>query len=357
MLQRQGKLAEFAGQRSRLGCVVRGDTAAVLRAFQQEVGGGVQWQNVQFQAGETGGQVGQAAGQQHMAVGQARGQGGGGLQGLGRVHVVQDQQPAGIAVQPVQHGFQFDVVVGRVIAGQAERAGQFAEVGFQGFRGLGNDRQQGGVIVVMCPGILHGGAGLADAAQAVDGEVGGDGGGLPSGPGQAVAQTDQEVVAAFEQRAEGWVGQGDGFGGGGRQDGRRRRNDRRDGCGRKFHLAQDLGSSVQLGRNQNARDAGRLDMRREGGLQGLVVGVFQVGVLRLRPMIGACPADQRCQPVFAGKEILVLGVGGSGHPRRQRDGGVYRLGCFRIAATAAGADQADERLACLDMGVDHRQQS
>ena len=147
---------------------------------------------------------------QDVAAGEASEQAvGGGEGGLG-VDVVEDQQPGGIGVEPVQHGFEPHGFLGCRGGGQAKRGGQGGEGGVQFVRGLGVQEEQGGVVVAVRPGILHGGSGFADAAHAVHRSAG-DRGGAAVGAGEAGVQAVQEGLAAFEQGADGGIVEVDGF--------------------------------------------------------------------------------------------------------------------------------------------------
>ncbi len=129
-----------------------------------------------------------------------------------------------------------------------------------GIRGVGDGEQQGGVVVFVCVGILHRGACLADAARAMQGVVAG--GDRRRGSGEeAFPQGGQDVVASFEQGAEGRVGQNDGF---------------RNAVGRFVH------------RRRRDRD-GRLTRKR--ALRRIVAAdnnMFEVG-FQLPPEVGGIP--------------------------------------------------------------------
>ena len=67
--------------------------------------------------------------------------------------------------------------------------------------GVGGDEEQGAVVVGLFPGVFDGGAGLADAAHAVDGALAFDDDGAFGG--EVLAEFGEELIAAFEPGAEG----------------------------------------------------------------------------------------------------------------------------------------------------------
>lgn len=64
-------------------------------------------------------------------------------------------------------------------------------------------KRKGAVAVGVFPGVFDGGAGLADAAHAVDGALAFDDDGTFGG--EVLAEFGEELIAAFEQGAEGGV--------------------------------------------------------------------------------------------------------------------------------------------------------
>lgn len=75
----------------------------------------------------------------------------------------------------------------------------------EGLRGIGGDEEEGAVVVGVHPGVFDGGAGLADAAHAVDGALAFDDDGAFGG--EVLAEFGEEHIAVFEQAAEGGVGE------------------------------------------------------------------------------------------------------------------------------------------------------
>ncbi len=65
-------------------------------------------------------------------------------------------------------------------------------------RGLGIQQEQGGIVVAVRPGVLHGCSGFADASHAVHRSAG-DRGGAAVGAGEAGVQTVQEGLAALNR--------------------------------------------------------------------------------------------------------------------------------------------------------------
>ena len=88
---------------------------------------------------------------------------------------------------------------------QDEGAAEGGEVAVEGLMGVGGDEEEGAVGVGVFPGVFDGGAGLADAAHAVDGALALDDDGAFGG--EVLAEFGEELIAAFEQGAEGGVGE------------------------------------------------------------------------------------------------------------------------------------------------------
>ena len=164
MFQRERQLAQFPGQRPRLGVVIR-RFLALGRAGQQERRGILERQQAEVQRIDSGRKIALPRGHDHVAAGQTRQH----RLGLGQcrrgVEVVENEQPAGIGVQPVKHRAQAGFVLPGVEVRQ-QHAGQGGEVAAQGFGGIADGEQQRGVVVAMRPGVFHRRARLADAAQA-----------------------------------------------------------------------------------------------------------------------------------------------------------------------------------------------
>ena len=247
-----------------------------------------------------------------------------------RVEIVEDQEPAGIGVQPGDRGLDLDLLVGGGVFGEAERAGQSGEAGLQPIRRLGFEQREGGVGVAMRPGIFHRRPRLADPAEAMD-RPPGNGGGAAVGAGQAGPQAVEEVVAAFEQGAEGWVGEDDGF---------------RDAFVVQ-QFFQRLGPVVAGIADRCPLQPERLDISHERRLQIGAVAVrrrFGVGFQRIR-----CEKDQAAPLEMAGEEEFPLGVGGLGDARRQAMAEGLGLPRLRKAGPGSAADQADDGAAALDI--------
>lgn len=66
----------------------------------------------------------------------------------------------------------------------------------EGLGGVGGDEDQGTVVVDVLLGVFDGGAGLADAAHAVDGALAFDDDGAFGG--KVLAEFGEELIAAFE---------------------------------------------------------------------------------------------------------------------------------------------------------------
>ena len=73
------------------------------------------------------------------------------------------------------------------------------EVAVEGLGGVGGDEEEGAVVVGVFPSVFDGGAGLADAAHAVDGALAFDDDGAFGG--EVLAEFGEELIAAFEQGA------------------------------------------------------------------------------------------------------------------------------------------------------------
>ena len=75
------------------------------------------------------------------------------------------------------------------------------EVAVEGLWGVSGDEEEGAVVVGVYPCVFDGGAGLADAAHAVDGALAFDDDGAFGG--EVLAEFGEELIAAFEPGAEG----------------------------------------------------------------------------------------------------------------------------------------------------------
>ncbi len=204
LLQRQRKKAQVARQRGRVRRVAGRHAAPALGPPQQEGRGLVRSQQVQVQAGELGGDAREPAGHQHVASHQAAHEGANCRGRLRGVHVVQDQQPAPVVGQPVQHALQTGRVIRGVQRAQAEDAGQRCEIAVQIVWRLGYGEEQRGVVVGAACGELNGEPRLPDTAEAEQGAADDRRAGAAV---EAVVQPDKIVVAADEQFAQARVRQ------------------------------------------------------------------------------------------------------------------------------------------------------
>ena len=164
----------------------------------------------------------------------------------------------GLALSQSSTGFEPHGFLGCRGGGQAKRGRQGREGGVQFVRGLGVQQEQGGIVVAVRPGILHGGSGFADAAHAVH-RFAGDRGGAAVGAGEAGVQAVQEGLAAFEQGADGGIVEVDGFRGQVfKYPGRNRRLQR---AAQK--VLQNLRPEFVHAADQGPLRAGRLDVSNE----------------------------------------------------------------------------------------------
>jgi hypothetical protein len=121
------------------------------------------------------------------------------LEGLYRIHVVQDEKPARMQPQPVEHRREAHVFLRRVLLRQVQhqRAGEGGEVAAQRLRRVRDDEQQRRVLLLVRERVFHRGAGLADAAEAVERAAGDRG--AAGAARQALVQVLQEGVAALDR--------------------------------------------------------------------------------------------------------------------------------------------------------------
>src|SRR5436309_15436242 len=107
--------------------------------------------------------------------------------------VVENQEPSGLGLQPMFEGEdgRVEVVLGMR---KVEQAGEFGGAGLQAQGRLGIQPEDGLVLFAIAVGVLDGGLGLADAAQAGDDL---DRGGL-AWLGELLPQVSDDGLAALE---------------------------------------------------------------------------------------------------------------------------------------------------------------
>ena len=112
----------------------------------------------------------------------------------GVVGVVENQEPSGFRLQPLLEGENglVQVVLGMR---KVQQTGEFGRAGLQAQGRLGIEPEDGLVLVAIAVGVLDGGLGLADAAQAGDGL---GQGGLAS-LGELLPQVGDDRLSALEE--------------------------------------------------------------------------------------------------------------------------------------------------------------
>ncbi|EXI75307.1 MAG: hypothetical protein AW07_01208 [Candidatus Accumulibacter sp. SK-11] len=203
LFERQRKATEFVGELPPQGGVVGQRTPPSVAAREQKigcVGGREHFERRQRQAAAP---VGEAAADNDVAAGESRQQRLGRHRGVFGIDVVDEQQPAGVAAKPTQHGVVLAAFIGLVPLGEIEDAGaaQRGEAALQRLGRLGADEEQCAVGVGVPQRVLERQARLADATDAVDDARDGSG-----GRGRETTETIGELgdrcVAALEERAQ-----------------------------------------------------------------------------------------------------------------------------------------------------------
>ena len=130
-------------------------------------------EDVEVEGFDVAGPIADAGSDEDVTGGEFGEEGFGFLGGLVGVHVVDDEKPAGVEPQPTKDGLDlkglFLFILLREI--QDERVAESGEVAMEGLGSVGGDEEEGAVVVGVFPGVFDGGAGLADAAHAVDGAL------------------------------------------------------------------------------------------------------------------------------------------------------------------------------------------
>ena len=201
LLQGEGQAVELAGDRAGDGVVV-GLDSAVRGPLDQEGGGVGLAEDVELQGADAGGPVGDPRGDEEVAAAQLRQEVAGLLRRVGRVHVVEDQEPARVLAEPAQDLGEPLLLVhpGRVRRQDADEVGQ---VGAERGRVGAGDEQEGGVFRLELPGVLDRRPRLADAPQAVDRLLGHDRHRPAPHARQPAAEVEEEILSPLEQRAQG----------------------------------------------------------------------------------------------------------------------------------------------------------
>ncbi len=227
LLEGQGEAAEKRGQAAG-GLGIVGARAAAAGGAPVEEGCGF--------GGREGGErlavegrspAGPARGDQDVAGREAGQQLRDGRRGLPGVCVVEDEEPAGRFAEPAQHRRDGLVLVRRLALGEIEEVGggEGGEAAAEAVARVGAHEERRRVAAAVAPGVLDREAGLADAAEAGEQLVLGDGGGagivevrrqvqeLLLAPGEERAQREiREVVAGRAARSPGgWRGAGAGL--------------------------------------------------------------------------------------------------------------------------------------------------
>lgn len=222
LLEGQGELAEFDGQDAGLGGVVGLRAAAALLVapafgtLQEKSGCGFDGENVEGEGVDGALPIAEARGDDDLAsAGEAGEKGLHGDGGFLGIDVVEDEEPAGMSLQPIEDRGYLHLGLAGILFGEIQNHGttERGQVRLQAGGGIGLDEEQRGVLVGIAVGVFEGSAGFADSAQAVDGGrsgSGGDGGDAlvaeVLGCAQGVVQLGEKILAAFEEGAEAFVG-------------------------------------------------------------------------------------------------------------------------------------------------------
>ena len=202
-----------------------------------------------------------------MAAGELGQQGlhsGGGRFAVG---VVEDQQPAGMLPQPLQHRGPLAGLVGLVLGRQAEPggAGEGGQVALEGFGAVGVHQQQHAVGASVTPGVFKRQPGLAHATEAMEHRQCGRGVAAGGFVVEVCLELGEQGIAAEEELAQAVTGQVD------RLDGRRLRGSwhrsRPGGRGEGLQKGQQVGVVVAIG--EGLQPGGLPELLLEGAAFGL----------------------------------------------------------------------------------------
>ena len=169
LLQRQGQAVELFGQGGGVIRIARELAAPLVAALQEELCRILGRENVELQRFDIGAPLREPARHEHRSAAQLGEQPLGGRGSLLGVDVVQDQEPAGVLVQPAQGRSHAHLFFGGLLLGQIEHqwADQGGEVAAQVLGAVGHDEEQGAIVRFVLPGVLDGEAGLAHTSEPV----------------------------------------------------------------------------------------------------------------------------------------------------------------------------------------------
>ena len=347
LLQCQGQAAQVV-HRNRPGlagvlCCLPAPTRCAL----QQKGGGVLWgEHLHLLELHRRAPVAQAGGDHQLAAAELGQQGfhlGRGLEG---VDVVEDQQPAGVGLQPVERRLPLGGFFREVLLGQIERrlVAQAGEVAVQRLHTAGAHQQHRVAAADLSPGVLDRQAGFAHTARADQRQ----------GAGGVLQQLPQ-VAAALEQRSNA-------------REGQRLRPAGEAGCHQQIEHkgAQHLCRQMLLAAELDAGVAGHAAQPSQvSELQGLLFWVALVPLVPWRPVAGG--GDEQPLAVPESQPGLPLGVGergaiglqklrqrqAAGQLRIPRGDSRHRLGLSHRPRHIP--HQVDHAIAALDVGVEHLQ--
>ncbi len=167
LLEREGEITQFPGQYLRSGGIVGLRPAFPRSPRQQKVCGGIGREQIHRQCLDTGAPVRQPAGDQDVPAQQFCEQRlDGGRCGF-RIDVVENQQPAGMLVEPGDDGIALPAFVGLVLRGEIKdrRPAQGGQIALEGCAAVGANKQHRRVAAAAPPGVFERQPCLADAAQ------------------------------------------------------------------------------------------------------------------------------------------------------------------------------------------------
>ncbi|MFT5470110.1 MAG: hypothetical protein ACI8UO_005234, partial [Verrucomicrobiales bacterium] len=318
--------------------------AGATGAFEEEFDGVVFAEDIEVEGLDLGAEVAETRGDDDVSAAEPTQQlldGGG---GRFVVDVVENEEPAGMVVEPVQGGGDAGIEIGRGVFGEIEdeRPGELGEVALEVFGGVGAEKEQGVVFAGVAVAVFDGEPGFADAAKAVDSLSGDDSGGAPID--QASAKVVEEGAAAFEEAADG----------GGEIEG------------------TSIGDVAEVTAEVGLDFVGEIGFRVEGlGVATVDGEAVEMTALRVILVFGiAVGVDEEGDAVMEGEEGFGLSVGEvrevaeSGLEIRQLpeeaggDGAVFAevgQGALGAGRAGLGADDVDEGGAGLDEVVEFAQ--
>ena len=205
LLQRQGQAVQVDGQGQGVGIVGRGCPTLPGCPRQEEVGRRALVQHIQFHRHRPGGvPVRNPRRDDHVSIRHPRKQLLYRRRRFGRVHVVEDQEPAGVTLQPPDRRRHLHLLFPRVALVQVQdlRPTQPSQTAAKTLRAVGRHKEERSVLVLEPPAILDRQPRLADPTQPVDRLHGRDHRRMSGFRHQRFAQSSDERIPPLEQIAK-----------------------------------------------------------------------------------------------------------------------------------------------------------